>query len=60
MEPELLRCKCNDCSAGNHSRMDCLNNKCQCCDMEDMFALLSRIEPTKEFLSGRPRSATVA
>ena len=46
----LMHCKCGLC---NHkSRESCINGHCYCCDLEDMFVLLSR----QEF---EPQSKTV-
>lgn len=42
IEHEVAACKCDACS--HSSRIDCINAKCQCCDLEDEFAMLARAE----------------
>ena len=38
----LMHCKCGLC---NHkSRESCINGHCYCCDLEDMFSILSQHE----------------
>jgi len=39
---DLLQCKCGLC--GHDPRIYCINQKCYCCDLEDLFALLSHQE----------------
>lgn len=39
---DLLECKCGLC--GHQSRESCIIGKCSCCDLEDMFSLLSKQE----------------
>ena len=39
---DLMHCKCGLCN--HQSRESCINGHCYCCDLEDMFALLSRQE----------------
>lgn len=38
----LIRCKCGLCE--HTSKEACINRKCYCCDLEDMFSLLSQQE----------------
>jgi len=41
-EQDLMRCKCGLC---NHdSRRSCIEGRCYCCDLEDIFAVLSHID----------------
>ena len=47
---DLMHCKCGLCN--HESRESCINGHCYCCDLEDMFAILSR----QEF---EPQSKTV-
>lgn len=42
IEQSIMHCKCDIC--GHGSRLDCINNKCSCCDVEDQFAILARAE----------------
>ena len=35
-------CKCTKCEHKN--RIDCINNRCQCCDLEDGFSLAVKAE----------------
>jgi len=35
---ELLNCKCSTC--GHSDRSICINEKCYCCNLEDMFSIL--------------------
>ena len=42
IEREISACKCDACL--HSSRTDCISNKCQCCDLEDEFAVLARAE----------------
>jgi hypothetical protein len=41
-DDDLLHCKCGLCN--HESRSDCINGRCYCCDLEDIFAILSRHE----------------
>lgn len=59
MDPNLLKCKCYECIAANHSREFCLKNKCECCDLEDAFALLSHIEPAEVLVTRSPTSPSL-
>jgi hypothetical protein len=36
------QCQCNDCES--HTLTDCINQKCECCDLEDSFAVLIKRE----------------
>jgi len=38
----LLWCKCGLCD--HHSKEICVRERCNCCDLEDMFSLLSQHE----------------
>ncbi len=48
---DLHRCKCGLCL--HDSRADCINGRCYCCDLEDMFALLTmhEFEPRSRLLA---------
>ncbi len=46
---EIKRCKCNDCSE-HDSRHECITRRCSCCDLEDMFAVITRLEPGAEII----------
>lgn len=50
-QQELMQCKCGLCN--HHSRADCINGHCYCCDLEDMFSILAQME-------FEPRSKIVA
>lgn len=39
---DLMRCKCGLCSHDN--RMDCVDGRCYCCDLEDAFSILTHHE----------------
>ena len=43
------KCDCVDCKF--HSLADCVNNRCYCCDLEDVFALLSKREKAELLLT---------
>ena len=36
----ILPCTCWQCRAGKHSKVDCIKQRCNCCDLEDMFAMI--------------------
>ena len=40
MEAVEVHCSCPECRS--HSLADCINNKCDCCNLEDAFAVISR------------------
>ena len=42
IDNELMHCKCGLCN--HHSRADCINGGCYCCDLEDTFSILSQME----------------
>lgn len=42
IDNEVTACKCDVCL--HSSRIDCINARCQCCDLEDEFAMLARAE----------------
>lgn len=44
----VLRCKCWQCLPGKHSRIDCIMQKCNCCDLEDMLVMVSHTESERE------------
>ena len=48
---ELGPCKCGNCQS--HTMADCINGRCYCCDLEDMFALLTmhEFEPRNRLLA---------
>jgi hypothetical protein len=35
-------CKCSQCRA--HPMHECINQKCDCCSLEDMFSVLTRAD----------------
>jgi hypothetical protein len=39
MKAAEVRCNCQDCRS--HTLADCINNRCDCCDLEDAFAVIS-------------------
>ena len=39
---ELMCCKCSICS--HDSRADCINSRCYCRNLEDIFAILAQME----------------
>lgn len=39
---ELFHCKCHIC--GHESRKTCILEKCECCELEDTFSILARVE----------------
>ena len=49
VEDALNHCRCDAC--GHSSRMECVRIDCNCCNLEDMFTLLSHVEfdPHHEF-----------
>lgn len=40
IDPEVYRCKCGSCD--HDSRALCIEGRCDCCDLEDTFAILAR------------------
>jgi hypothetical protein len=36
------RCKCRECQS--HTMADCINNRCYCCDLEDIFMALTKVD----------------
>jgi hypothetical protein len=40
MKTAEARCNCPDCTL--HTLADCINNRCDCCDLEDAFIIISR------------------
>jgi hypothetical protein len=48
---DLMHCKCGRCD--HEDRSACVNEKCYCCDLEDMFAVLTRheFEPQSKLLA---------
>ena len=38
----LMRCKCGICN--HESRESCIHGHCYCCNLEDMFSILSQHE----------------
>ena len=57
IENDLIYCKCSLCN--HESRESCIKGPCYCCNLEDMFSMLSlhEFEPpqssvvTKEYLN---------
>lgn len=47
----LHNCKCGLCE--HDVRVSCIEGKCYCCDLEDMFALLTQqeFEPQSKFVT---------
>ena len=43
---DFAHCKCDSCNHEN--RMQCIANKCYCCDLEDAFSLATHVDFTKE------------
>lgn len=37
-----VHCSCHNCKS--HTLADCVNYRCDCCDLEDAFAIISRQE----------------
>jgi hypothetical protein len=35
-----VHCNCPDCRS--HTLADCINNRCDCCDLEDAFVVISK------------------
>ena len=48
---DLMHCKCGRCD--HEDRSACVNEKCYCCDLEDMFAVLTHheFEPQSKLLA---------
>lgn len=42
MKAAEVRCNCPGCRL--HTLAYCINNKCDCCDLEDAFIIISRQE----------------
>ena len=36
------RCGCKECQS--HTMADCINNRCYCCDLEDIFMVLTKVD----------------
>ena len=41
-KPDLTYCKCGQCE--HDSKAACMHAKCSCCDLEDMFSILSQYD----------------
>jgi hypothetical protein len=39
---ELGPCKCGNCQS--HTMADCINGRCDCCDLEDTFSVLTGVD----------------
>lgn len=39
---DIMHCKCGQCD--HASRGDCIDGRCYCCDLEDIFAVLTHFE----------------
>ena len=41
---EIGPCKCDQCSPQAHTMVDCINGQCDCCNLEDMFVMLTGVD----------------
>jgi hypothetical protein len=41
---EIGPCKCDQCRSQAHAMADCINGQCDCCDLEDMFVMLTGVD----------------
>lgn len=42
LDNNLVFCKCSVCS--HEKKLECISEKCGCCDLEDAFSLLTHVE----------------
>lgn len=49
MKAAEVHCRCQNCRF--HTLADCINNRCDCCDLEDAFAIMSKQEASDVLLA---------